>query len=479
MARVAMELPNQAGSAGKYLKTDGTTATWEDGGGGGGTGDVVGPATHAASYIPQWNTTPNSKTLVEGVAMPAGGLAGLTALGAKAPSDAPTFTTSITGSYLTASEILITDADKKIVSAPVAAYPSLTELTYLKGVTSAVQTQLGGKTDKSTLTTKGDIYAASAASTPARVGVGTDGQVLTADAASDSGVKWADQSGGGASTALDNLSGVAINTSLVSDTDNTDDLGTTLKKWANLFVTTIGATATRVTKGWFTDLEVTNAIAGSVTGNAGTVTNATLTTALTVNTGTVTLTGNVANSSVLTIGAGAVSVSGSNTGDQTRDSLGLDTDDSPQFAGINLGHASENTLTASGGALSIESVVIPSISSTNTLTNKRITPRVTSATSYTTDTGTSLNADNCDVFRVTAQAGALLFNAPGGTPTDGQKLIISVASSTTTARALTWNAIFEASTVALPTTTAATTAQLNIGFIYSTPRTKWVCVAVA
>ena len=55
----------------------------------------------------------------------------------------------------------------------------------------------------------------------------------------------------------------------------------------------------------------------STTGNAATVTNATLTTALTVNTGTVTLTGNIANTSVLTIGAGAVSVSGSNTGDQT------------------------------------------------------------------------------------------------------------------------------------------------------------------
>jgi hypothetical protein len=50
---------------------------------------------------------------------------------------------------------------------------------------------------------------------------------------------------------------------------------------------------------------------------AGHVTNATLTTALTVNTGTLTLTANAANTSVLTIGAGAVSVSGSNTGDQT------------------------------------------------------------------------------------------------------------------------------------------------------------------
>jgi hypothetical protein len=62
---------------------------------------------------------------------------------------------------------------------------------------------------------------------------------------------------------------------------------------------------------------------GSCTGNAATattasaVTNATFTTAITVNTGTVTLTGNVANNSVLTIGAGAVSVSGTNTGDQT------------------------------------------------------------------------------------------------------------------------------------------------------------------
>jgi hypothetical protein len=52
-------------------------------------------------------------------------------------------------------------------------------------------TDLGAKTAKATLTTKGDIYAASAASTPARVAVGTDAQVLTADAASAAGVKWA------------------------------------------------------------------------------------------------------------------------------------------------------------------------------------------------------------------------------------------------------------------------------------------------
>ena len=80
---------------------------------------------------------------------------------------------------------------------------------------------------------------------------------------------------------------------------------------------------------------------GDLTGTADAVTNATLTTALTVNTGTLTLTANAADNSVLTIGAGAVSVAGStsgtNTGDQTlptRDSLSIDTDDAVTFAGV-------------------------------------------------------------------------------------------------------------------------------------------------
>lgn len=72
--------------------------------------------------------------------------------------------------------------------------------------TAAVTTHVG-LTDphsqyvlESTLTTKGDLLAASAASTAARVAVGTDGQVLTADAASTAGVKWADASAGGGTT---------------------------------------------------------------------------------------------------------------------------------------------------------------------------------------------------------------------------------------------------------------------------------------
>ena len=52
---------------------------------------------------------------------------------------------------------------------------------------------------------KGDLLAGSAADTAARVAVGTDGQVLTADTASAAGVKWATPSAG-ASGALTLLS---------------------------------------------------------------------------------------------------------------------------------------------------------------------------------------------------------------------------------------------------------------------------------
>lgn len=42
----------------------------------------------------------------------------------------------------------------------------------------------------------------------------------------------------GATAALDNLASVAINTSLISDTDNTDDLGSTSKGWRDVYLRT-------------------------------------------------------------------------------------------------------------------------------------------------------------------------------------------------------------------------------------------------
>jgi hypothetical protein len=64
-------------------------------------------------------------------------------------------------------------------AAPAPSTVSATELGYLDGVSSAIQTQLDAKTAKSTLTTTGDIYYASSANTPARLGIGSTGNVLT------------------------------------------------------------------------------------------------------------------------------------------------------------------------------------------------------------------------------------------------------------------------------------------------------------
>lgn len=56
---------------------------------------------------------------------------------------------------LTASQIVATDGSKNLQSLTTATYPSLTELSYVKGVTSAIQTQFAGKQGTLTLTTTG------------------------------------------------------------------------------------------------------------------------------------------------------------------------------------------------------------------------------------------------------------------------------------------------------------------------------------
>ncbi len=48
----------------------------------------------------------------------------------------------------------------------------------------------GGGIDPATLTTKGDILAATAASTITRLGVGSNGKVLTADSTQSTGLAW-------------------------------------------------------------------------------------------------------------------------------------------------------------------------------------------------------------------------------------------------------------------------------------------------
>jgi hypothetical protein len=60
--------------------------------------------------------------------------------------------------------------------------------------------RITGAQQRSTLTTKGDLYIATASGAVTRLAVGSNDQVLTADSAQATGVKWADSSGGGGSS---------------------------------------------------------------------------------------------------------------------------------------------------------------------------------------------------------------------------------------------------------------------------------------
>jgi len=66
---------------------------------------------------------------------------------------------SINVSGLTASELVATDGSSNLVSLAVATYPSLTELSYVKGVTSAIQTQIGNLVAKATYDAHTVLYA--------------------------------------------------------------------------------------------------------------------------------------------------------------------------------------------------------------------------------------------------------------------------------------------------------------------------------
>jgi hypothetical protein len=77
------------------------------------------------------------------------------------------------------------------INEDVAVTATATELNYVDGVTSAIQTQLDGKVDESLFDTKGDLLVASADNTPAKLAVGTNGYLLTANSSATNGVEWA------------------------------------------------------------------------------------------------------------------------------------------------------------------------------------------------------------------------------------------------------------------------------------------------
>lgn len=127
---------------------------------------------------------------------------------------------------------------------------------------------------------------------------------------------------------------------------------------------------------------------------------------------------------------------------------------------------SGNVLTSDGtNWTSAAPVVTPS--NTVTFTNKAWQPRTFTTTNVTTSV--TINADLYDIYEITAQAGALLFNAPSGTPVYGQILEIDITDNNT-ARALTYNAAFGA--WGQPTTTVLGKPMIMI-FQWSVTEGAW------
>lgn len=145
---------------------------------------------------------------------------------------------------------------------------------------------------------------------------------------------------------------------------------------------------------------------------------------------------------------------------------------------VTFGSASMSIGAADFAAGSVTSggVLVPTISSTSTLTNKRITARVQSVADAATITP---NADANDAVDITAIAQAFTIANPSGTPTNFQKLIIRIKDDGN-AWGITWGSDIVPGGVALPSTTVPGKI-LNVGLQYNTANAlnKWQCLAAA
>lgn len=253
------------GTTGQILKKK-TDADYDtEWGSAGGAGDVLGPLTNTDNYIPQWNGA-NSKTLKDGLAVPAGGLAGLTDLSGKVDKvtgkglSTEDYTTSekskLAGIEASANNYILPTASVSVLGGiKIGARLSIDG----SGVLSAdVQTtDISGKVDTSLFDANSMLYATTD-NTPLALIIGeqtivgrkTGGNISALTAAEVRTIlNVADGAIAGATKALDNLASVAINTSLISDTDSTDDLGSSSKYWANGYIDKIYLNSTATLDG--------------------------------------------------------------------------------------------------------------------------------------------------------------------------------------------------------------------------------------
>ncbi len=326
-----------------------------------------------------------------------------------------------------------------------------------------------------------DIGAA-AATHAGQHGIGGADSVFPADPGADKYLMWDDDpgqlvwadggGGGGADTALSNLASVAINTSLISDTDSTDDLGSSLKYWANAYIDKLylDADSSIVAE----DIDNWNTAYGW--GNHASAGYAKKTDNLSVFAATTSsqLAGVISDET----GSGALVFGTSPTFSTKITTPAIEASSNDSGAIGASGTAFSDLFLASGGVIDFDAGDLTLTHSSNTLTLgggsfvSRITPRVGTTASSSTPTPTG---DDSDLYTITALAANATFAAPSGTPVNGQKLTIRIKDNGT-ARTLAWNSIYRAGDVALPTTTVVSKT-MYLGFIYNGADSNWDFVA--
>jgi len=128
------------------------------------------------------------------------------------------------------------------------------------------------------------------------------------------------------------------------------------------------------------------------------------------------------------------------------------------------------------GSTTLAGASIATYTGTETLTNKRIDPRVTSAASASSLTP---SIGSADIYAYTFLAANLTINAPGGSPVDGDKLMFRFLDNGT-ARTLTWDTTYTSIVGSAFTNTFNTTAGKTtyVGCIYNANNTRWDVIAV-
>lgn len=107
-----------------------------------------------------------------------------------------------------------------------------------------------------------------------------------------------------------------------------------------------------------------------------------------------------------------------------------------------------------------------------TLTNKRLTKRISTITSSSTPTP---DVSALDELHITALAGTATFGIPTGTPQNSDKILFIIADDGT-ARTLIWNAIYREGVASLPATTEVGKTTY-VGVRYNAAAAKWDVLA--